>query len=65
VNIVDLDYPVINWIVKVNYDHLYLGRRALVLVRYKVYVYQAYKLDSQGQLCSPMLGEESFSFSKI
>ena len=55
----------INWIDKVNYVHLCLGRRALVLVRYEVYVYEAYKLDSQGQLCLPMLGEESFSFSKI
>jgi hypothetical protein len=60
VNIVDLGYPVYK-----PHIHLCLGRRALVLVRYKVYVYEAYKLDSQGQLCSPMLGEESFSFSKI
>jgi hypothetical protein len=36
----------INWIAKVNFVHLCLGKRASVLVRYKVYVYEAYKLDT-------------------
>jgi hypothetical protein len=37
----------LNWIAKVDYVHLCLGRRALVLVRYKVYVYEAYKLEEK------------------
>jgi hypothetical protein len=72
VNIVDLGYPVykpdirkLYILLKLKLSSPSIGEHSLVLVRYKVYIYEAYKLDSQGQLCSPMLGEEIFSFSKI
>jgi hypothetical protein len=63
----------INWIAKVNYVHLCLGSRALVLVRYKVYVYEIVDLGYpvykphirklyillKLKLSSPSIGEQS------